>query len=123
MERLLKLEELALFVLGLGAFHLTGASWWWFWGLLLAPDIGMIGYLFGDKPGAWIYNFFHHRAVALGCAGLGVLLNQSFLEIGGIILFAHIAMDRLVGYGLKYEKGFKFTHLGEIGQKPRNFTS
>jgi hypothetical protein len=22
-----------------------------------------------------------------------------------------------LGYGLKYEKGFKFTHLGEIGKK------
>ncbi|HZJ19645.1 MAG TPA: DUF4260 family protein [Pricia sp.] len=24
-------------------------------------------------------------------------------------------MDRIFGYGLKYNKGFKFTHLGEIG--------
>ena len=24
-------------------------------------------------------------------------------------------MDRVAGYGLKYENGFKFNHLGEIG--------
>ncbi|TAG51385.1 MAG: DUF4260 family protein, partial [Runella slithyformis] len=30
----------------------------------------------------------------------------------GIILFAHSAMDRIAGYGLKYEDAFKHTHLG-----------
>jgi hypothetical protein len=39
------------------------------------------------------------------------------LEFEGLILFSHSAMDRMLGYGLKYESGFKFTHLGEIGQK------
>lgn len=37
------------------------------------------------------------------------------LQLAGIILFAHAAFDRILGYGLKYERGFKFTHLGEIG--------
>jgi hypothetical protein len=26
-------------------------------------------------------------------------------------------MDRMMGYGLKYETGFKDTHLGKIGKK------
>jgi hypothetical protein len=30
---------------------------------------------------------------------------------------AHIGMDRALGYGLKYQKGFGFTHLGRIGGK------
>jgi hypothetical protein len=25
-------------------------------------------------------------------------------------------MDRMMGYGLKYNEGFKFTHLGTIGK-------
>lgn len=35
----------------------------------------------------------------------------------GIIIFGHASFDRFFGYGLKYENGFKFTHLGEIGKK------
>ncbi|WP_281964856.1 DUF4260 family protein [Serinicoccus marinus] len=31
----------------------------------------------------------------------------------------HIAVDRLLGYGLKFTDSFAHTHLGEIGKKPR----
>jgi hypothetical protein len=27
----------------------------------------------------------------------------------------HIGIDRMLGYGLKYAEGFRFTHLGRIG--------
>lgn len=117
MERLLKLEELAMLLLGLWAFSLIGISWWWFAGLILLPDIGMAGYLLGNKTGAFSYNFFHHRAISVVIFVLGYFLENQILEVSGIILFTHIAMDRIFGYGLKYEKGFKFTHLGEIGKK------
>ena len=33
-----------------------------------------------------------------------------------LILLAHIAADRALGYGLKYATGFKDTHLGQIGR-------
>jgi hypothetical protein len=32
-----------------------------------------------------------------------------------IIWFVHIAVDRAVGYGLKYPEGFKETHLSRLG--------
>jgi hypothetical protein len=32
-----------------------------------------------------------------------------------LILLAHIAADRALGYGLKHASGFKDTHLGRIG--------
>jgi hypothetical protein len=37
------------------------------------------------------------------------------MQLIGVIMFSHAAFDRLLGYGLKYEEGFKFTHLGAIG--------
>jgi hypothetical protein len=46
----------------------------------------------------------------------GLYSNNYWLQVSGIVLIGHAAMDRLFGYGLKYEKGFKFTHLGEIGK-------
>jgi hypothetical protein len=39
------------------------------------------------------------------------------LETAGIILFGHSSMDRIFGYGLKLNEGFKFTHLGLVGNK------
>lgn len=118
MKTVLKLEEFMLLLLGFFLFIQTGWSWWWFFVLLLTPDLSMLGYLFGNKMGAFTYNIFHHRGIAilLYFAGVSYLLLPEF-ELVGIILFSHVAMDRMFGYGLKYEKGFKFTHLGEIGKK------
>lgn len=117
MKILIQLEELALLFLGIFAFQLTEQSWWWFAGLFFLPDIGMIGYLISEKVGAWMYNLFHHRGIALLIFGMGLFVGSQIAEIAGIILFSHIAFDRMLGYGLKLEKGFKFTHLGEIGKK------
>ena len=47
----------------------------------------------------------------------GDIADKDWLINLGIILFGHSSMDRFFGYGLKYENGFKFTHLGEIGKK------
>lgn len=115
MNRLLKLEELALFVLGIFMFGLLGYDWWWFLILILAPDLGMLGYLVNPKMGAWSYNIFHHKGIAISIYFLGMYLSLPVVQLIGVILFAHASMDRIFGYGLKYEKGFKFTHLGEIG--------
>lgn len=117
MNTLIKLEEVALFVFGVFLFSFLDYAWWWFPALILAPDVSFLGYVFGNKTGAWIYNLFHHRGVALLIYFAGFHLGNDVLKLAGIILFAHSSMDRMFGYGLKYEKGFKFTHLGEIGKE------
>ena len=116
MKFILKLEEFAMLLIGIWAFSLLGLSWWWFIGLFLVPDIGMLGYLVNNKWGAFFYNLFHHKGLAIAIGLLGYYLKLQELEVAGIILFAHSSFDRLLGYGLKYKKGFKFTHLGEIGK-------
>ena len=118
MKTVLKLEELMMFLLGYFLFMQMDLPWWWFFALLLTPDIGMLGYIFGNRVGAFTYNIFHHRGLAILLYFIGVShLYVPETELIGIILFSHIAMDRMFGYGLKYEKGFRFTHLGEIGKK------
>ena len=77
----------------------------------------MTGYLVNAKTGAYTYNILHHRGVAVMVIFLGILLSIQALQFTGFIIFAHACMDRMLGYGLKYEKGFKFTHLGEIGKR------
>lgn len=117
MKTLLKLEELLMFGLGIYLFGLLDYGWWWFLVLILAPDIGMIGYAFGNRIGAICYNLFHHKGLAIAIYLAGIYLSVPLLMLIGIILFSHASMDRIVGYGLKYDKGFKYTHLGEIGKK------
>jgi hypothetical protein len=119
MNTTLKLEELALFLLGIFLFSQLHFAWWWFLVLILTPDIGMIGYLFENKTGAFTYNLFHHRGIAIACYLIGIYTHSEITQLIGVILFSHAAMDRIFGYGLKYEKGFKFTHLGEIGDNSK----
>lgn len=114
MKTIVKLEELGLFLLGVYLFSFLDYEWWWFLVLILAPDLSMFGYFFGDKMGAFFYNLFHHKGVALFIYALGCYLSVEIIQLAGIILFSHSAMDRIFGYGLKYQKGFKYTHLGEI---------
>lgn len=116
MKFTLKLEELAMLLLGIFAFSFLDFAWWWFLVLFLAPDIGMLGYLFGNRTGALLYNLFHHKGLAILIWFLGFSLEHQIFQLIGVILFAHASFDRMLGYGLKYETGFKFTHLGKIGK-------
>ncbi|WP_149276590.1 DUF4260 domain-containing protein [Pareuzebyella sediminis] len=116
MKALIKLEEAFLFLLGIYLFSLLPYSWWWFPALILTPDIGMVGYVSGNRIGAVTYNIFHHRGLGVLLYLAGSFFAQPILQLIGIILFSHSAMDRIFGYGLKYKKGFTHTHLGEIGK-------
>ena len=120
MRNLLKLEEAGLFLLSIYIFSTLGFAWWWFPALLLVPDIGMAGYLLNSKIGAFLYNIFHHRLVAAGIALCGLAFEKEYWILAGIILFAHISLDRMMGYGLKYNDSFHHTHLGGIGKAKGN---
>lgn len=117
MTNLLKLEELGQFLLSLILFNQLDYAWWVFPACILLPDLSMLGYLSNPKTGAVLYNFFHHKLVAIIIFILGFWLNHPGLTLAGIILFAHSAMDRMFGYGLKFNDDFKNTHLGWIGKK------
>ncbi len=117
MKQALKLEELAKFLLGFVGTIYFGFSWWLFPVLILTPDISMLGYLAGPKAGATTYNIFHNQALAIIIFLTGCYEAIPELQLTGIILFSHSALDRSLGYGLKYPDDFKHTHLGWIGKK------
>lgn len=116
MQTTLKLEELAQFILGIFLFSKLDYAWWWFPALLLTPDIGMLGYLVNAKIGAFIYNIFHQKGIAIILGIIGFYLGSSLLILIAVILFSHASFDRIFGYGLKYPDSFKNTHLGSIGK-------
>lgn len=116
MKNILKLEEAAMFALSIYVLTLidTHFSWWLYPILYLAPDISMIGYLGGNKAGALLYNIGHSKTLAIVIAIAGILLSNDIILISGVILFGHSAMDRIFGFGLKLNDGFKHTHLGVL---------
>ena len=111
----LRLEGAAVFALSFIAYDKLGLSWW-YWLLLLVPDIFMIGYVKNKGLGALSYNIGHSyispAVLALIAYGLDWKVGYGL----AIIWVAHIAMDRLLGYGLKKPEGFEHTHLGKIGK-------
>ncbi|HMK81687.1 MAG TPA: DUF4260 domain-containing protein [Xanthobacteraceae bacterium] len=112
---LLRLEGVALAAGAVYTYHRLGASWWLFAALILAPDLGMLGYFVGTRLGAIAYNALHVTLGPIVCAALGFLLPSFDLIAIALIWVTHIGADRALGFGLKYEAGFGFTHLGRIG--------
>ena len=116
MTLFLRLEHAALALAALVAFHLTGGNWWLFAALILVPDLSMSGYLGGPRLGAWCYNAVHTWLAPAMLWLISLALGAPLLAQLAIILTAHIAIDRALGYGLKHESGFQDTHLGRIGR-------
>jgi len=111
----LRSEGAVLLALAVFLYARSEAGWLLFALLLLAPDISMAGYLGGPRLGAISYNLFHTYLGPAALAVTGVLADSLTLKAIALIWFAHIGMDRLLGYGLKHSTGFKDTHLGPIG--------
>jgi hypothetical protein len=111
---LLRLEGVLLLAASVAAYQQLGGSWTWFAALLLVPDLFMLGYLFNVRVGAVIYNAGHTLAVPLVAGGAAVLLRAYDVLPFVCIWTAHIAMDRTLGYGLKYPTYSSDTHLQRV---------
>jgi Domain of unknown function (DUF4260) len=115
---LLRLEGLAVAALTLVFYARSGQSWWLFAAVWLVPDLSMLGYLYSPCWGARIYNAVHTYVLP----AVLVLFALVFGTTAAVIPFAliwinHIAVDRLLGFGLKYSNGFGWTHLGRAGSQ------
>ncbi|SET18837.1 protein of unknown function [Salinibacillus kushneri] len=111
---LLHTEGFAVLALSVYFYEYSQFSWVLFFILLLAPDISMLGYLLNNKVGAILYNLFHTYSLSIGFIICGIVLFNSTLLAIGLIWSAHIGMDRMIGYGLKYPAEFKDTHLNRV---------
>ncbi|MCH4168526.1 MAG: DUF4260 domain-containing protein [Streptococcaceae bacterium] len=112
MKIWLKIENICLLLLILLVyFKIYQFSWLILIIFLFVPDLSMIGYLINPKYGALIYNLIHNLSLSALLFAIGLLSNQQIFIMIGLILFAHIFLDRALGYGLKYPDSFKHTHL------------
>jgi hypothetical protein len=115
VNAILRLEGLAAAALSAVFFARTGASWWLFAALWLAPDLSLLGYLAGPNLGSRIYNAIHSYLTPATLAVSALLLRSPELLPFALIWMNHIGVDRLLGFGLKYPAGFAGTHLGRLG--------
>jgi len=114
---LLRLEELAAAMLSAVLYARTGASWWLFAAVWLAPDLSMLAYLAGPDWGAKIYNAIHCYVTPATLALSALAFSSPTLVPIALIWINHIGVDRLLGYGLKYPAGFGWTHMGRTGKR------
>lgn len=110
-RQFLRIEGLAVFAVSLALYLDLGGPLWLLAVLALAPDLAMIGYLAGPRVGSHSYNVVHTYAVPLALGAFGVWTGTRLATLVALVWAGHIGADRLVGYGLKYESGFKDTHL------------
>ena len=110
-------ENLFVAIAAAVAFVELDFTWWWLFAIFLVFDLSMLGYAGGPRLGAWTYNVVHSY---LGPAALGAVAVVGEARWTGFLALAwafHIAVDRMLGYGLKFTDRFTHTHLGEIGQQ------
>ena len=103
--------ELALSVI---FYQATYANWLLFILLLLVPDLAMLGYLRGVRLGTVCYNSVHTFVGPFMIIACAYLTRSLWLLPYALIWTAHIGLDRMLGFGLKYPTRFGDTHLGRM---------
>ena len=111
---LLRLEGAAVLAGSLVLYFHEGFGWLALVLLVLAPDLAMVGYAAGERVGSVTYDLAHNEVIPIALGVAGLLAGGSLAVQVALIWLAHIGMDRLVGYGLKYPTGFKDTHLQRV---------
>jgi uncharacterized protein DUF4260 len=111
---LVRIEAAVGFALAVLLYARHHGSWLLFLVLFLAPDLSLAGYLAGNRVGAACYNAVHTLIVPVALAAAGVLWERPLAVLLALILFAHIAGDRVLGFGLKYPAGPRETHLQRL---------
>lgn len=111
---LLRLEGLGVLGTAVFLYSQAGFSWLTFVLLLLWPDIAIVAYAINLKTGSMVYNLIHTYFFPLLLAGVAITADFPLGYQFALIWLAHIGMDRMVGYGLKYPTDFKDTHLNRV---------
>jgi hypothetical protein len=108
---LLHLEGAAVLIVSLVGYRWNHGGWIELVLLFLVPDLSMIGYAANARVGAATYNAVHTYVGPLALAGYSVWTGQNSALLVSLIWMAHIGLDRMLGFGLKYPTRFKDTHL------------
>lgn len=104
-----------MLMLALVLYRELGQGWLRFVLLFLLPDLALLAYLAGPRLGATAYNAVHTYALPALLFAAGFVAERGLPMGVALIWAAHIAADRLLGFGLKYPEGRRPTHLQRVG--------
>ncbi len=110
---LLQAEGLLVLVAALALFFDGKQSWAWLL-LFLWPDVSFVAFAAGPRVGAAAYNLLHTTVLPLSLGIAAILADSRAAAAFALVWLAHIGLDRLLGYGLKYPTAFKDTHLQRV---------
>ena len=110
----LRLEGAAVGAVAVALYVDQGYSWLALLLLWLAPDVGALGYLAGNRTGAVVYDVTHFEGWPIALGAVGVVADSGLAVQLALIWLSHIGIDRAIGYGLKYPTAFKDTHLQRV---------
>jgi hypothetical protein len=111
---LLRIEEAGLLTAAILLYMHFHFSWALFAVLFLAPDLSILGYVANPRVGAVFYNLAHTLTGPVVLFAFAYAERYPIPLAIAIIWAAHLAFDRMLGYGLKYPGEFKDTHLQHI---------
>jgi hypothetical protein len=107
-----RLEGLALLLSSVILYEHLQFSWTVFAMYYFLPDLPIPLYVKGPKFGGIVYNMVHTLLLPLLIGLFGVVLDYPVAQQAALIWASHIAFDRAIGWGLKYEDSFCNTDLG-----------
>ena len=113
---LLRAEGALVFGLTTYLYAELAGGWILYLLFFLVPDVSMLGYLKDRRFGARVYNLGHVYIAPAILGGFGYAAGSLVTEGIALIWAAHIGLDRVLGYGLKYPTAFGATHLGWMGR-------
>ena len=96
---LVRVESAVLLVVSLVLYAHLGGGWGRFALWFLAPDLSFVGFAAGPRAGAIAYNLVHTLAGPLALALVALFVPA--LMPYALVWAAHIAADRVLGYGLR----------------------
>jgi len=108
---LLRVEGAVALGVSILLYSESHTSWILFAVLFLSPDLFMLGYLVNARIGAAVYNSVHTLFAPGILIVIAMFTSRQQLLPFAFIWTAHIGLDRMLGFGLKYPTRFKDTHL------------
>src|SRR5262249_16909832 len=94
-------------------FH-ADYPWWLLVALALAPDLSMIGYIWGPAAGAISYDVVHTYVGPVALTAVGFVTGAEAATEVRLTWIVHLGRGPELGYGLKYRSAFKDTHLQRV---------
>jgi len=107
-----RLECTALLVAAIVMYGHWQFSWKVFVLNFFLPDLPILMYYRGPRIGGVAYNIAHFLLLPVLIGLFGLVSNSPMAQQISLIWISHIAFDRALGWGLKYEDSFCNTDMG-----------